>query len=156
MCIQIRILRPNLETNRLRLIYLGRVLTDGVRLVPYMVALLRKQQEQENRDNRSNLGDLIEGVVNRAVHTFDESDTGEASDDRHTAQQSAASMNPYEGYSDSKKPSTRKDKGKGKQQDPKRKKDPLAGLKIWLHCSVGEPGSLEQEAEAPAEPEQVK
>lgn len=154
---RIRILRPNLTTNRLRLIYLGRVLMDGVRLVPYMTSLLQRQRNQEEREKKSNIGDLLEGVVNRAVHSFDESSSNasESHADRHKEHRPTASMNPYEVYSDTKKPPTSADKGKGKQKSFSENRDPLNGMKIWLHCSVGEPGSLEAETEETPEQQQT-
>lgn len=122
---------------------------DGVRLVPYMTSLLQRQRTQEERENRSNIGDLLEGVVNRAVHSFDEtsSNSNGSHDARHKDHQTVASMNPYEGYRDTKRSPTSAEKGKGKQKSGSEHKDPLNGMKIWLHCSVGEPGSLEQETE---------
>lgn len=134
------------------------MLSDGVRLVPYMTSLLQRQREQEQRDTRSNIGDLIEGVVNRAVHTFEDpnTDANGQHDDRHIGNQPRSSMNPYEAYSDSKKPLSPKDKGKGKSTDTISVKDPLNGRKIWLHCSVGEPGSLQEEEEAATEQQQLQ
>lgn len=130
---------------------------DGVRLVPYMTSLLQRQRTQEERENRSNIGDLLEGVVNRAVHSFDETgtDANDSSSGRHKDHRTIASMNPYEGYIDTKKPPTSVDKGKGKQKSASEHKDPLNGMKIWLHCSVGEPGSLEQETEETPQQQQV-
>ncbi|KAK9894477.1 hypothetical protein P389DRAFT_97058 [Cystobasidium minutum MCA 4210] len=157
---RIRVRRPSLATSRLRLIYLGRVLSDGVRLVPYMTALLQRQRDQEERDTRSNIGGLLEGVVNRAVHSLEpgsEGDRAHNDDERHTGHRPKASMNPYESYNDSKTVSPPKNKGKGKAVEGSRTKDPMNGRKIWLHCSAGEPGSLQEEEEAAAaaaEPQQ--
>jgi len=120
-----------------------------------MTSLLQRQRTQEERENRSNIGDLLEGVVNRAVHSFDESgsNTNVSHEDRHNGKQSTNTYENHDG--DLKKPLTSIDKGKGKQKSSSEKKDPLGGLKIWLHCSVGEPGSLEQETETPVEQQQV-
>lgn len=117
-----------------------------------MASLLERQREQDERYTRSNIGELIEGVVNRAVHTFDEA--GPEGNGMHDDRHPKASMNPYESYNDTAESRSGRDKGKGKQKDRKLDKDPFGGQKIWLHCSVGEPGSLEQETEAEVEQRQ--
>jgi hypothetical protein len=133
------------------------VLGDGVRLVPYMTSLLKRQREQEQRDTRGKIGDLIEDVVNRAVHSLDDTATSPtgSSDTRHNQHSRKASMNPFEGRSDSKGVDSIKDKGKGKQLDEEPDKSATEGRKVWLHCSVGEPGSLTEELESATEQQQV-
>lgn len=156
---QIRILRPTLATNKLRLIYLGRILSDGVRLVPYISSLLQKQEAQARRDARGKLGDIFD-EVSRAVNTSEEDGIASrrASYDenrRGHSRQGSGSGGTLE-LADTKDRKNSSNKGKGKATDSKQTAEYNEGRKIWLHCSVGEAGSLEAETDATAERQQVR
>ncbi|KAG8747240.1 hypothetical protein FRC10_001856 [Ceratobasidium sp. 414] len=49
----IRLLRPGLEKRRLRLVHAGRILTDGIRLVPWLDALETRARNAASAANRS-------------------------------------------------------------------------------------------------------
>ncbi|KAG8706202.1 hypothetical protein FRC08_001215 [Ceratobasidium sp. 394] len=49
----IRSLRPELERRRLRLVHAGRILTDGIRLVPWLDALKARARNAASTTNRS-------------------------------------------------------------------------------------------------------
>ncbi|KAL8278484.1 hypothetical protein RQP46_009174 [Phenoliferia psychrophenolica] len=128
---RIRFLRPSLSLDgrprRLRLIQLGRLLTDGTYLVPYTVKLLSRRAKlvrQEAQGNAEVLFDSamegIEAVRREIVAVRGEKDPGPDA--------SAAA-------------SSGKGKGKAKESD---KWDQLVGAvmeddkTVWLHCSVGD------------------
>lgn len=75
---KIRLLRPaTLASRRLRLIYLGRILTDGVLLVPWTAALLERQKQYEAGQNRL-LDDALvglEGVVKSVTASGQEAES---------------------------------------------------------------------------------
>ena len=112
---QIRFLRPALSPDgrprRLRLIQLGRLLTDGVALVPYTIQLLSRraklvEQQQSLVESSEAFIESLEAVgreIGVSVRDKPEKDV----------------------------------KGKGKQ----RSKDSTIDddERVWLHCSVGEP-----------------
>ena len=118
---------------------MGRVLADGVKLVPWIVSILRRQKEQEHQSQRIITGGTIDFsalgvVVKDAVNSLEEAATNQDQDDLD---------------------SEIAGKGKGKAIDKEQESHPANGQKIWLHCSVGEPGSLEDDTEATAEKQQV-
>ena len=138
---QIRVLRPGLSSHRLRLIYLGRVMSDSTRPSQWITNLVRRQQQRENPSSvassirRSIAGidiSALEGVVRGAVFS---------SDGSHAAARREESGSPG-----SASPARRDTKGKGRGTDAAGQ-DNNAGSarKIWLHCSVGEAGSVEKE-----------
>ena len=121
---------------------MGRVLADGVKLVPWIVSILQRQKEQEHESQQLISGGSIdlsalEGVVRSAVHSLEDAATINDTLDEHVGE------------------TDKKGKGKGKARDRLRAKHPAHGELIWLHCSVGEPGSLEEETETTAEKQQV-
>lgn len=137
---QIRLLRPPLATNRLRLIYLGRIITDGTRLVPWLVALFQKQQEQQVDESRGSVLESIEGAVKHAL--------GDDSTSHYISGKGKPSLHSRQSSLDAKRG---KDKGKAREVDERKENHPAAGRKIWLHCSVGEPGSYDKDAETAPE-----
>ena len=112
--IQIRFLRPGLSPDgrprRLRLIQLGRLLTDGVALVPYTIQLLSRRAKLV--EQQQSLVESSEAFI-----------------------ESLEAVGREIGVSVREKPE--KDvKGKGKQKG----KDVVVDEdeRVWLHCSVGE------------------
>lgn len=106
---RIRLLRPGtLASRRLRLIYLGRILTDGVLLVPWTAALLERQKQYEAGQSRL-LDDAIEGLegVVRSVRTAGETSVSE-------------------------------EDAKGKGKAIAKGETMVEQKAIWLNCSVGE------------------
>jgi hypothetical protein len=73
-------LRPELASKQLKLIYLGRVLTDGIVLYPWLDALLERQAKQSDRMAES----LLEAVVKL------DSEASSSSRDRSAPGRSAA------------------------------------------------------------------
>ncbi|GAA98034.1 uncharacterized protein L969DRAFT_46117 [Mixia osmundae IAM 14324] len=59
---RIRLLRPTIATRRLRLIHIGRVLTDGTLLVPWMLSLLARQKRQEEETQSRFIDDALDVV----------------------------------------------------------------------------------------------
>lgn len=139
---QIRLLRPGLATNRLRLIYLGRILSDGTRLSPWVTSILRRQQLQEASTAASARNSIagidfsaIEGAMKSAVQSLEDSNDSSREKDLEAG---LSSIDEGKG------------KGKAKEVDKDRQNNPANGRTIWLHCSVGEAGSIEQEAVQPS------
>ncbi|CAH7686102.1 DUF2407 C-terminal domain-domain-containing protein [Phakopsora pachyrhizi] len=107
---RIELLRPSLASRRLRLIYLGRVLTDGTLLVPWTELLLRRQSThltQTETVTRA-LGDAVSGALGAVKGGYD----------------AAIGV---------------KTKGKGKELEPisgLTSSEPE--IAVWLQCAVGE------------------
>ncbi|KAI5477785.1 hypothetical protein MNV49_005869 [Pseudohyphozyma bogoriensis] len=124
---RIRFLRPNLNVDgrprRLRLIQLGRLLTDGIFLVPYTVQLLSRRARLVKEQSKGGGELLLEGLeaVGREIGVnVRGGDEKEAEDTKG------------------------KGKGKGKGKAKEKAWDGLKGTeaeednRVWLHCSVGE------------------
>ncbi|ORY59426.1 DUF2407 C-terminal domain-domain-containing protein [Leucosporidium creatinivorum] len=115
---RLRFLRPTLNVDdrprRLRLIQLGRLLTDGTYLVPYTVQLLSRRAKVLREETQPNREAFLEGLeaVGReiGVNVRDEKEEKEG-------------------------------KGKGKEKVVNGLEDTEAeeDKRVWLHCSVGEP-----------------
>ena len=141
---QIRVLRPGLSTHRLRLIYLGRVMSDSTRPSQWITNLVRRQRLCENSSSiassirRSIAGidiSALEGVMKGAVFSSDSSH--------------AAGRQEEPGTSRPAPPASRDTKGKGRGVDASTQVNNAGAVrKIWLHCSVGEAGSIEKEEPA--------
>jgi hypothetical protein len=68
-------MRPTLSTNRLRLIYLGRIISDGTRLVPWTEAILQRQREQEQAASKQNGGLTFAAIEGAVMHVLGEDAT---------------------------------------------------------------------------------
>ncbi|SCV69269.1 BQ2448_2289 [Microbotryum intermedium] len=128
---RIRFLRPNLmhedRPRRLRLIQLGRLLTDGIYLVPWTAQLLSRRAKLVRQQTQPNSEALLEGAIEGIEAAVRVTVPRASIDLKGRTKQDAAHQ--------------RKDsKGKGKEKDRT-----LAGTeaeddkRVWLHCSVGEP-----------------
>ncbi|SCZ97409.1 BZ3500_MvSof-1268-A1-R1_Chr4-2g07195 [Microbotryum saponariae] len=127
---RIRFLRPNLmhedRPRRLRLIQLGRLLTDGTYLVPWTVQLLSRRAKLVRQQTQPNAEALLEGAIEGIEAAVGVTVPRASIDLKGGSKQDAAHQ--------------RDRKGKGKEKDMT-----LAGTEaendkqVWLHCSVGEP-----------------
>jgi hypothetical protein len=131
---QIRFLRPSLSVDnrprRLRLIQLGRLLTDGTYLVPWTVQLLSRRAKLVREQTQPNSEAFFEGAmegleaVGREIGVTVRGGGG-GGDDKMNKEKAE---------------DQRDVKGKGKEKEKS-----LAGTeaeedkRVWLHCSVGEP-----------------
>ncbi|KDE06544.1 hypothetical protein MVLG_03193 [Microbotryum lychnidis-dioicae p1A1 Lamole] len=128
---RIRFLRPNLmhedRPRRLRLIQLGRLLTDGTYLVPWTVQLLSRRAKLVRQQTQPNAEALLEGAIEGIEAAVGVTVPRASIDLKGGSKQDAAQQR-------------RDSKGKGKEKDMT-----LAGTEaeddkqVWLHCSVGEP-----------------
>lgn len=108
---RIQLLRPSLALRRLRLIYLGRVLSDGTLLVPWIEVLVKRQNSHHSQTETVTraLGDAVSGALGAVKGGYD----------------AAIGV---------------KNKGKGKEVaagGPGGHNE--SELAVWLQCSVGEP-----------------
>jgi hypothetical protein len=69
--LEIALQRPLLASKRLKLIYLGRVLTDGLILHPWLETLLQRQSRQ-NESTANTLLDAAEAVVKSTLESTSE------------------------------------------------------------------------------------
>ncbi|MBW0462471.1 hypothetical protein O181_002186 [Austropuccinia psidii MF-1] len=106
---RIQFLRPALASRRLRLIYLGRVLTDGTLLVPWTELLLRRQNSHLSQPGTVTraLGDAVSGALGAVKGSYD----------------AAIGV---------------KSKGKGKEVEPLVGATSKPETVVWLQCAVGE------------------
>ncbi|KAA1132892.1 hypothetical protein PGTUg99_019628 [Puccinia graminis f. sp. tritici] len=107
---RIQLLRPSLASRRLRLIYLGRVLTDGTLLVPWTELLLKRQNSQLSQTETVTrvLGDAVSGALGAVKGGYD----------------AAIGV---------------KSKGKGKEVEPTPGGGThQLETVVWLQCAVGE------------------
>ncbi|KNZ60702.1 hypothetical protein VP01_1514g2 [Puccinia sorghi] len=127
----IQLLRPSLASRRLRLIYLGRVLTDGTLLVPWTELLLKRQTSQLTQTETVTrvLGDAVSGALGAVKGGYD----------------AAIGV---------------KSKGKGKEVEATTGGTTQVETVVWLQCAVGEilsptttnePESLESESDPRAQ-----
>ncbi|KAG0150821.1 hypothetical protein CROQUDRAFT_37942 [Cronartium quercuum f. sp. fusiforme G11] len=70
---RVQLLRPELASRRLRFIYLGRVLTDGTLLVPWMNLLLQRQHAQAPSAESVTraFGDAVSGALGAVKGSYD-------------------------------------------------------------------------------------
>ena len=120
---------------RLRLIQLGRLLTDGTFLVPYTVQLLSKRAKLVQKATKPNSQVLLEGLeaVGREIGV---SVRGSASNATATAPDEKG-----------KRRASLDIKGKGKEKDQWNKLEGTEAEedeRVWLQCSVGEPMEEEE------------
>ncbi|RSH90943.1 hypothetical protein EHS25_010119 [Saitozyma podzolica] len=108
---QIRYLRPALAPLSLRLIHAGRLLTDGILLLPWLRSL-----EERVRRQAAGVGGDVESVLKEVGLADDEDDNDED-----------AGIGPG-----TRADPAGKEKGKGKDREGKGKED-----RVWLHCNVG-------------------
>jgi len=106
---RIQLLRPSLASRRLRLIYLGRVLTDGTLLVPWTELLLKRQTSHLTQTETVTrvLGDAVSGALGAVKGGYD----------------AAIGV---------------KSKGKGKEVEPTTGGTTQVETVVWLQCAVGE------------------
>ncbi|PLW35878.1 hypothetical protein PCASD_12119 [Puccinia coronata f. sp. avenae] len=108
---RIQLLRPSLASRHLRLIYLGRVLTDGTLLVPWTELLLKRQTSQLSQTETVTrvLGDAVSGALGAVKGGYD----------------AAIGV---------------KSKGKGKEVEPTTTGGGTTQTEtvVWLQCAVGE------------------
>ncbi|KAK4053810.1 hypothetical protein OIV83_001466 [Microbotryomycetes sp. JL201] len=126
---RIRLLRPSLVVDgrprRLRLIQLGRLLTDGTFLVPYTVQLLSKRAKLVQKATKPNSQALLEGLeaVGREIGV------------NVRAPSAIATGNSTDKTKDA-------DDAKGKGKERRTEFDGTEvqeDERVWLQCSVGEP-----------------
>ncbi|KAM0792312.1 hypothetical protein ACM66B_004998 [Microbotryomycetes sp. NB124-2] len=138
---RIRLLRPSLVVDgrprRLRLIQLGRLLTDGTFLVPYTVQLLSKRAKLVQRATKPNSQAILEGLeaVGREI--------GVNMRAPGSTNATAAAAEKGKGTDDS--------KGKGKEKEHRNSfqgTEAEEDERVWLQCSVGEPMDDEEMATA--------
>ncbi|GAA5916152.1 hypothetical protein JCM6882_005399 [Rhodosporidiobolus microsporus] len=134
---------------RLRLIQLGRLLPDGVLLVPYTVqlnakraALLGTQAEEETPEEK--VKKSLE-AIGRGVGAVVREVRERAGGDRDRGRDEADEMERGEAGASSPLLGEEKDKGKGKEKEGKGTE--MEDTRVWLHCSVGEAEEEEGEGE---------
>ncbi|WVQ96524.1 hypothetical protein IAU59_003629 [Kwoniella sp. CBS 9459] len=110
---QIRTLRPALQPLNLRLIHSGRLLTDGILLLPWLRSL-----EERVRRQAAGVGGEVENVLKDVGLAEDDSDVDNEDDDHDNG---ACQLGG----------SGQKGNGKGKGKSNKEKE------RVWLHCIVG-------------------
>ncbi|KAM0753899.1 hypothetical protein T439DRAFT_378013 [Meredithblackwellia eburnea MCA 4105] len=137
---RIRFLRPALTDNgrprRLRLIQLGRLLTDGTYLVPYTVKLVSRRAKLVKQQAQGNAEVLFDGAMQ-----------GLEAVGREIGVTVPGNEGDEDGKGKGKGPASASSKGKGKakESDNWDKMMSTAGgveeddKTVWLHCSVGEP-----------------
>lgn len=129
---QIRLLRPDTLTEngkprRLRLIQLGRLLPDGVFLLPYTLQLVSRRAKAVSPNSAADVG-VKEGLqaVGRGIGKVVRGTMGERAGEDE--------MSLLE-------------KGKGREDERGTGEDEVEEEQIWLHCSVGEPIEDEEPTE---------
>ncbi|BGO89436.1 hypothetical protein NBRC10512_006354 [Rhodotorula toruloides] len=129
---RIRLLRPDTLTEngkprRLRLIQLGRLLPDGVFLLPYTLQLVSRRAKAVSPNSAADVG-VKEGLqaVGRGIGKVVRGTMGERAGEDE--------MSLLE-------------KGKGREDERGTGEDEVEEEQIWLHCSVGEPIEDEEPTE---------
>ncbi|OCF57069.1 hypothetical protein L486_05928 [Kwoniella mangroviensis CBS 10435] len=104
---QIKTLRPSLQSHNLRLIHSGRLLTDGILLLPWLRSL-----EERVKRQAAGVGGDVENVLKEVGLTEDrsESSSSDGEDDEN-------------------------DDDGGKRR--KKADEKIVNEKVWLHCIVG-------------------
>lgn len=109
-----RFLRPSLSIDgrprRLRLIQLGRLLTDGTLLVPYTVALLSRRAKLVQQESEATRDALLAGALEGLEAVGREMGVSVSTSAREEG------------------------KGKGKGKEGEEEEDD----RVWLHCSIGD------------------
>ncbi|WWC62769.1 uncharacterized protein I303_105366 [Kwoniella dejecticola CBS 10117] len=113
---QIKTLRPSLQDHSLRLIHSGRLLTDGILLLPWLRSL-----EERVRRQAAGVGGDVESVLK---------DVGLAEEYNHDDEDDLEEADSPKGR--------RRDTGKEKtKKGIKAKEKEKENEKVWLHCIVG-------------------
>ena len=155
-------LAPNGRPRRLRLIQLGRLMTDGTFLVPYTRQLLERRAKLAGRTDAQTVGAAAEEVLDAVAGVVGSTRRRSSSRTRKQELGDAGSKG--------------KGKGKGKEKElepgPERMREPRSDdnaaeakkqvESVWLQCAVGEPIEDPEEdaaataAGAPEDKEQVR
>ncbi|BGP22661.1 hypothetical protein Rt10032_c08g3530 [Rhodotorula toruloides] len=129
---RIRLLRPDTLTEdgkprRLRLIQLGRLLPDGVFLLPYTLQLVSRRAKAVSPTSAADVG-VKEGLqaVGRGIGKVVRGTMGE-----RAGEDEMSSL----------------EKGKGREDERDLAEEEQEEEQVWLHCSVGEPIEAEEPAE---------